>query len=404
MRRSERARPPAHTRRTAGLVTQLNFQDDTRVLMPSILPTRRRVHHPKTDDRQTRISMAPTREFRSSVSLPALTMSEALALHAKRDEPPASSVNHPAERQPEPKRSRLELIDVQSEELLARRHMIQIQRQLHRQATVLAKQSVQVKRQAVVSAMQADIDEASGKRIARTLDDVQPATPRSMQRLSKQFNEAMADAYAGHSGISGDTLLWYKLFKDCDGNGSGRVDYSELRTMIRSHKGLNLSPYLLPEYMMQALWKAIDEDNSGYISAGEFGKFMRMGTEHSLKHRKPELSRPKRRAGSRLTALEELNKVDGFDFEPVRRAKLEQCRDNARRFKDEAAKLERALRELHGTPQSEAAAPSSRHHVVGLGQLTQGGAQRTRIAIQLDATKGIQQPVQRRDDDSDSDA
>ena len=34
------------------------------------------------------------------------------------------------------------------------------------------------------------------------------------------------------------------------------------------------------------------------------------------------------------------------------------------------------------TPQSEAAAPSSQQHVVGLGQLTQGGAQRTRIAIQ----------------------
>ena len=382
MRRSERA-PPPQTTRTAGLVTRLTEHDDTyRVLMPSLSRTGRRVHHPTTVNRQTRTSMGPTR----TVSLPSLT-STSTQLPTLRDEPPPDSVHHSSsvhspvveERQPSPKRSRLELIDVQSEELLARRHMLQIQRQLQRQANAVAKQAVRAKRQAVVSAMQTDFDEASGKQLARALADVRPATPRTVERLSKQLNEAMADAYAGQSGISGDTLLWYRLFKDCDGNGSGRVDYGELRTMIRSHKGLNLSAYYLPESLIQALWKAIDEDNSGYISAGEFGKFMRIGNEHSLKHRKPELTRPKRREGSRLTALEQLSKVDGFDFEPVRQAKLIEHRDNARRFKDEAAKLERALRELHDTPPAASLAPSQ--HALGLGQL-QRGVQRTRIAIQ----------------------
>lgn len=41
--------------------------------------------------------------------------------------------------------------------------------------------------------------------------------------------------------------------------------------------GLAIRPSELPEPKLQALWKRLDEDSSGYITAGEFGRFMKKG-------------------------------------------------------------------------------------------------------------------------------
>ena len=46
--------------------------------------------------------------------------------------------------------------------------------------------------------------------------------------------------------------------------------------MVR--EGLGLSLKELPERKLMALWLALDADNSGLISAGELGAFLRGGT------------------------------------------------------------------------------------------------------------------------------
>ena len=40
---------------------------------------------------------------------------------------------------------------------------------------------------------------------------------------------------------------------------------------------LRLGKKALPESKLHGLWRAIDEDDSGFISAGELARFMRLG-------------------------------------------------------------------------------------------------------------------------------
>ena len=46
---------------------------------------------------------------------------------------------------------------------------------------------------------------------------------------------------------------------------------------MRTH--LKLDAYALSEETMRSVWVALDSDGSGYLSAGEFGRFMRKGEE-----------------------------------------------------------------------------------------------------------------------------
>ena len=73
---------------------------------------------------------------------------------------------------------------------------------------------------------------------------------------------------------------WFRLFKLMDDDGSGRISYHELIGMIREE--LRLDAHDLPEGRVQAVWKALDSDSSGYIGAGEFGAFMRRADGHAV--------------------------------------------------------------------------------------------------------------------------
>merc|ERR1719469_750923 len=68
---------------------------------------------------------------------------------------------------------------------------------------------------------------------------------------------------------------WFKLFKHMDDDGSGKVAYLEFEGLVREE--LLLTTKELPEPALKAVWAALDDDNSGSISVGEFGAFMRKG-------------------------------------------------------------------------------------------------------------------------------
>lgn len=63
---------------------------------------------------------------------------------------------------------------------------------------------------------------------------------------------------------------WFLLFREMDEDGSGRISYAELKSMVR--KSLRLSTRELPDLKLQSVWRALDEDASGFISTGEFGR------------------------------------------------------------------------------------------------------------------------------------
>ena len=68
---------------------------------------------------------------------------------------------------------------------------------------------------------------------------------------------------------------WYKLFKAMDENGDGHITFDELMVLIR--KTVKLSEEDLSEKAVSAVWHSIDLDGNGWIDAGEFGRFFRLG-------------------------------------------------------------------------------------------------------------------------------
>ena len=110
---------------------------------------------------------------------------------------------------------------------------------------------------------------------------VQPASKEEVRELAVSFNQNMQVLLVGTAG--GDaTASWYKLFIGMDQDKSGRVTYVELKGMVRSETGgLGLRPAQLPESKLRSLWRALDDDGSGFITAKEFGSFMRAGTATS---------------------------------------------------------------------------------------------------------------------------
>ena len=114
-----------------------------------------------------------------------------------------------------------------------------------------------------------ELDALVGRAVTHKLLAVERASDEEMLEVSKTLNAALAlfpDPAA---------RLWFKLFKLMDDDGSGRITYDELNACVRTQ--LRLDKAALPEVKLQAVWKALDEDDSGFISAGEFGRLMKRG-------------------------------------------------------------------------------------------------------------------------------
>ena len=62
-----------------------------------------------------------------------------------------------------------------------------------------------------------------------------------------------------------------------DDDNSGRVLYPEFVDLIRNE--LKVTKRELPEAELQAVWKSLDDDGSGFIGAGEFARFMKRGED-----------------------------------------------------------------------------------------------------------------------------
>ena len=69
---------------------------------------------------------------------------------------------------------------------------------------------------------------------------------------------------------------WFKMFNILDVDGSGRLGFEELESVIRAPYPCLCTPEeVLPLEQIKALWKAIDADSSGDVTVDEFMGFMR---------------------------------------------------------------------------------------------------------------------------------
>ena len=118
-------------------------------------------------------------------------------------------------------------------------------------------------------------EKEGGARLARVT--------RSLYSVSAKIAKAASD----------DTALannWFRLFKRFDHDGSGMLDYGEIKKVVR--KGLKLTWAEVPERDLRTLWTLLDRDGSGFVTAGEFSGFMRNASAKKLRplvlaHRHP---------------------------------------------------------------------------------------------------------------------
>ena len=102
------------------------------------------------------------------------------------------------------------------------------------------------------------------------------ATDEEVMALSLQFNAAVARVSGSTANGDAATPSWFKLFRFMDADGSGQVTFTEFRDLVRGEL-MYVSEKQLPEEKLKSLWKALDDDGSGYVGAKEFSYFMKKG-------------------------------------------------------------------------------------------------------------------------------
>ena len=115
--------------------------------------------------------------------------------------------------------------------------------------------------------MQSDYDKLVGRDINVKLKRVKAMGDEEMDALSTFLNRRMHEVSRVRD--------WYKLYKLIDNDGSGRICFGELVSGLRGM--LQLPEAELSEPKLQAMWKRLDEDESGFITAGELLRFARRG-------------------------------------------------------------------------------------------------------------------------------
>ena len=118
-------------------------------------------------------------------------------------------------------------------------------------------------------AVRVQMDELVGRDITRMLAQVQASSVEEVQAMAERLN-AKLEMFPDPQARS-----WYKMFKHIDEDASGRISYHEFMLMVR--RKLRLGVATVSDDALQAVWKAMDEDGSGFVSIGEFGAFMRKG-------------------------------------------------------------------------------------------------------------------------------
>ena len=113
----------------------------------------------------------------------------------------------------------------------------------------------------------------------------QVAPPDAVVALAETLNRRLAEMQDPNSRSK---RSWFQLFNHMDGDGTGRITYSEFEGVVR--KELQFSPKELPSGALATVWAALDTDSTGFVGAGEFGAFMRRG-EHAISRINPKDAR-----------------------------------------------------------------------------------------------------------------
>lgn len=193
-----------------------------------------------------------------------------------------------------------------------------------------SRQRLRAANSVVVAAVRADTHAKRGTDLTHALVDVVPAPEEEVRYLSELFNAQLLQ-------FDPDARNFYTLFKHMDVDRTGRISFQELQRMVREE--LKLSMNTMPRARLLALWKSLDEDASGYICAGEFGRFMRASDGKRVAPLDARVAETREKNGRRQQ--DELKRKE----EDWTRRAARKAEANARALEAEAARLEAALNE-----------------------------------------------------------
>ena len=113
---------------------------------------------------------------------------------------------------------------------------------------------------------------------------------------------------------------WFKMFSAIDADGSGRISFLELQSMVRLK--LKVGKKKISDTELAALWLNLDQDRSGFLDANDFGDFMRKGAPEQGETWKEKLqkqrSEEKKAEDAKMDALVGRNLNTAFaDVEPA---------------------------------------------------------------------------------------
>lgn len=192
--------------------------------------------------------------------------------------PSAAKPRKPKPASEAPSNNKLDSLKANEEH--AKRRIAELQRQLDQTRIKARLSEVERRNLAVGDAIRAH---ARNDRLKNLLEGAAAASDEEMRELSAAFNGRMCELLeAGHA-VSPSAESWTKLFRLIDADASGQISFDEMCRMTREE--LQLLPADMADASLKAVWLALDKDRSGYISAGEFGHFMRLGVDVLVKHK-----------------------------------------------------------------------------------------------------------------------
>lgn len=169
-----------------------------------------------------------------------------------------------------------------------------------------------------------DLAKRSGAGLNQKLSHIEPAALADISELSRLLNMQMEKLFADPGARE-----WYRLFTHMDDDRSGRISLKEFIGMVREE--LKMLPSMVPEEELHAVWRALDADASGYITTGEFGRFMRLGKQDSKN--KPKHTWKQKQRAQRAKSEEHIARVEA----------AKRFNKNAARLEQEALRLQRML-------------------------------------------------------------
>lgn len=245
----------------------------------------------------------------------------------------------------------------QDNELEMKRRVASLQRQVQHARARMALEAVESRNRHSAISLREDLNKRCGRELSLRLQNIQPASEDEVWDMAQLLNDRMAQIF-----LDPNSREWFRLFSHIDDDKSGRISYKEFIGMVRALESLNLyswpaqwlhsgshvwwsaacrcdsllpqareelklTPGQMPEQELQAVWRAIDTDCSGWISAGEFGRFMRKGARRKglnwkerieqRNRRKAEVLRVEKDRYAGRALAEQLSRVQPADEEGV---------------------------------------------------------------------------------------